>query len=97
VVSTRSLGGGKLSVTLEATGAGNGLREIRIGAARNALVEVAGSAGASGFSVALTGSPASVGGTITRVRPGEAVFVPLVVVDQCGEWRTFVGGGPNAF
>jgi hypothetical protein len=25
------------------------------------------------------------------------VTVPLTVVDSCGEWKTFVGGGATAF
>jgi hypothetical protein len=33
---------------------------------------------------------------IQRLNSG-AVIVPLTVIDGCGEWRTFVGGGPNAF
>jgi lysophospholipase L1-like esterase len=97
MVTTRRLGDGRLAVTLAATGAGNGLREIRIGAARNAMIDVAGSAGTAGFSVTLAGSPASVTGTVTRLHAGEAVHVPLVALDQCGAWPTFVGGGPNAF
>ena len=60
-------------------------------------LDVAGSAGTAGFSVTLAGSPASVTGTVTRLHAGEAVHVPLVALDQCGAWPTFVGGGPNAF
>jgi lysophospholipase L1-like esterase len=97
LVSVRTIGGGRLGFTITATGAGNGLREIRVGAARNATIEIAGSTGAGNFVVPLPGVPASVQGTVTRTRAGEAVHVPLVVVDQCGEWQTFVGGGPNAF
>ena len=94
---TRAIGGGRLGVTITATGTGNGLREIRVGAARNATVEIAGSTGIANFAVPLPGAPASIQGTVTRTRAGEAVQIPLVVVDQCGEWPTFVGGGPNAF
>jgi hypothetical protein len=28
---------------------------------------------------------------------GQATTVPLTVVDTCGSWQTFVGGGGNAF
>jgi hypothetical protein len=28
---------------------------------------------------------------------GSSATVELVIVDDCGEWRTFVGGGPGAF
>ncbi|HEY7067294.1 MAG TPA: hypothetical protein VII06_37880 [Chloroflexota bacterium] len=43
-----------------------------------------GTGGAAGFSVA-------------RVTPGQAVTVPLTVIDSCGECPTAVGGGPSAF
>lgn len=33
---------------------------------------------------------------IRRVAPG-SVHVPMSVIDQCGEWKTFAGGGPGAF
>jgi hypothetical protein len=35
--------------------------------------------------------------TVTRVAPGQATTIPLTVVDECGAWPTFVGGGPSAF
>jgi hypothetical protein len=31
------------------------------------------------------------------VTDGQASTVELVVTDGCGDWPTFVGGGPNAF
>jgi hypothetical protein len=96
-VLTQAIGGGRLGVTIAATGGGNGLREIRVGAARNATIEMAGSTGTANFVVPLANAPTSVSGTVTRTRAGEAVHVPMVVVDQCGPWQTFVGGGPNAF
>jgi lysophospholipase L1-like esterase len=95
-VSAQAIGG-RLGVTIAVTGAGNSLRVIRVGAARNATIEIANRSGTADFTAPLVGSPTSIVGTVTRVRPGQAVHVPLVVVDQCGEWQTFVGGGPNAF
>ena len=35
--------------------------------------------------------------TVTRTMAGQAVQVPFVVVDGCGDWPSFAGGGPNAF
>ena len=35
--------------------------------------------------------------TVRRVAPGQATTVPLTIVDGCGEWKTFVGGGAGAF
>jgi hypothetical protein len=34
--------------------------------------------------------------TVERVTPGQPTTVPLTVVDGCGEWKTFVGGGSGA-
>jgi hypothetical protein len=31
----------------------------------------------------------------TRVR--QSVMVPLVIIDDCGEWQTFIGGGAATF
>jgi hypothetical protein len=33
---------------------------------------------------------------VHRAGPG-AITVPLTVLDNCGSWPTFVGGGPSAF
>jgi hypothetical protein len=34
--------------------------------------------------------------TVSRVTAGQATTIPLIVVDGCGEWPTFVGGGASA-
>ncbi|HZS02765.1 MAG TPA: hypothetical protein VFE37_28900 [Chloroflexota bacterium] len=34
---------------------------------------------------------------VRRATPGQAATLRLVVVDGCGDWPTFVGGGPSAF
>ena len=47
--------------------------------------------------VPLSGQPATLGLTVQRVANGQAATVELTVTDGCGEWPTFVGGGPNAF
>jgi hypothetical protein len=33
---------------------------------------------------------------VERVTPGLSTTVPLSVIDSCGEWPTFVGGGADA-
>jgi hypothetical protein len=86
-----------LAVTIVATGAGNVIREVHVGEARNATIDVGGLAGPADFSVTLSGTSASVVTVITRARAGETVHVPLVILDLCGDWRTFVGGGPTSF
>jgi hypothetical protein len=43
--------------------------------------------------------PANVGGvdfTVERLVPGQPTTVHLSIVDGCGEWPTFVGGGAGA-
>lgn len=35
--------------------------------------------------------------TVRRVTSGQGVQVPFTVVDACGSWPTFAGGGPTAF
>lgn len=97
LVSTVRSGPERLTATISSTGQGNGLRELRIGDARNAIIDVGGQPGAANVTVTLPGSPTSVTLGMTRERPDEAVHVPLMVVDQCGDWTTFVGGGLAAF
>ena len=50
-----------------------------------------------GQAVPLPASTQQVGLMVQRVAPGQATTVHLVVTDVCGEWPTFVGGGPTAF
>jgi hypothetical protein len=81
------------------TAPNNVLRSIRIVRANNAQVEIFGQTiGAGGGTVTLSPT-ASLTFTVLRQPPGvpAAVTVPFVVTDDCGEWPTFVGGGPNAF
>jgi hypothetical protein len=33
---------------------------------------------------------------VTRLTPGQAIMIPLTVVDLCGTWPTFIGAGPGA-
>jgi len=35
--------------------------------------------------------------TVTRTTPGQPTTITLTIVDECGPWPTFVGGGPTAF
>jgi len=69
----------------------------------NAQVSVTSpSGGPSGQTTGFTYTPppgtASVSFTIQRLAPtGGATVNPVRSYDGCGEWRTFVGGGPDAF
>jgi hypothetical protein len=88
---------GSLQVGITATGPNNRLLALQVSKTTNALVDVAGQSGRSGaFTVSLPGSSASATFTIRRASAGAAT-VSLTVVDRCGTWSTFVGGGPAAF
>jgi hypothetical protein len=70
-----------------------------VGATTNAAVDVAG--GPSNLTgnavVPLPGRPVAVEILVRRLVPGLAATAQLVLVDDCGTWPTFVGGGPGAF
>jgi hypothetical protein len=92
---------GRLVATLTATGSpatpNNRLRELHFRTGPNATVEVAGQAPRSGdFTVGLPDRPEQVGFSVQRAGEG-TVHVQVVAVDDCGQWPTFVGGGPGAF
>lgn len=99
-VETSRQSAGRLGVTI-AAGVGSGapnnrVRALRFGTLSNARVLQNGQPVASGARVAWTDSgPATF--VVERVRSGQGVMVPLAVEDDCGDWSTFVGGGPSAF
>ena len=64
----------------------------------SASVTVEGSAGpaVAGEPVSLTPGTTEVRFRVRRVVPG-ATTASFTVVDACGEWTSFVGGGPMAF
>ena len=96
-VHTVPTGDGRLNVTVSASGANNGLREIRLGPGSNALVDGPGVGGSPGnATLALPAGSQSTQFFVRRGGPGP-VTVPFVVLDRCGEWPTFVGGGAGAF
>lgn len=105
VAISPAAGGGALQVVITAgTAPGttvNGIREIRVGqAVRNGLVDVQGVPGATNLGAggrAVLPTPAQqVVLRVHRAVPGQSTTVPLIVVDSCGEWSTFVGGGLGA-
>jgi hypothetical protein len=95
-------GGGALQATFTAgpgaSIATNAIREIRIGQVQNGVVDGSGKTGlGTGGVISFPAPVTSTTLTVRRVTPGQATTVPLVIVDACGEWPTFVGGGPSAF
>jgi hypothetical protein len=94
-------GRGALQVTITPTAlntsAPNTITSLRFGQFQNATVTLNGQAIASGQTVALSPAQSTVVLTVGRQSAGQPTTVPFTVVDTCGEWPTFVGGGPNAF
>lgn len=92
VTLTTSRVGQNLQVDVS-TGAGP-ISQIRYDAARNALITVGNRTNVPG---GFTYVPTSVTSQVTfTARPASgspAMMVPFVVVDACGDWRTFVGVG----
>ena len=83
-----------------ATAPNNIVRKVQIVRADNAQVEIQGQTfGAAGGSATPTSPNQRVTFTVARQPAGApaTVTVPVVVTDDCGEWNTFVGGGPTAF
>ena len=103
VVVTPRAENGTLVVTLQTTGANNGLRAVRFDAFANAVVDVGLQTNqAAPFAVSIPAGqePTSLPFTVKRqstTQGGGAATVRLVVIDGCGEWSTFVGGGARAF
>jgi hypothetical protein len=77
--------------------------QLRIGVVGSALdnvtLDVVGGAQGitSGQSIALAAGTASVELRVHRIDASRAATVPLSLIDRCGPWNTFVGGGPSAF
>jgi hypothetical protein len=97
-VQTEATGDGRLRATLSVSGANNPLSTLRFTGMANAEVDVAGQTGRSGvFAVDLPAGTTRTDVLVRRLVAGQAATVQLVIVDRCGEWPTFVGGGPSAF
>jgi hypothetical protein len=102
-VTTRPAGPNALQVTVAATRSpstapNNTLARVEIGAARNADLDVGGQIRpAAGVTIPVTAGTQTVSFTIRRQTAGQATTVPLTVTDDCGAWKTLVGGGATAF
>jgi len=99
-VSTRPLGGGRLETTVRAQSSsavpGNVLERIVFSAVQNGSISLGGAPIAVGVPVSLNGA-ASATFVLTRQQAGQASLASFTVVDRCGDWKSFVGGGPDAF
>jgi hypothetical protein len=87
-----------VSVTRSAAAPGNTLRQLRFLTIRNASVEIGNQVtSAGGFAVPTAAGTQQATFVVRRQAAGQSVTVPFSVVDDCGAWETFVGGGPAAF
>jgi uncharacterized repeat protein (TIGR01451 family) len=100
-VTAAATGPGLLTATIDAqTSAGtpsNSLSSIRITSILNATVQINGSPVSADQTVSLPGGTAQASLSVQRQTGGQASTVAFVVTDACGEWKSFVGGGPGAF
>ncbi len=73
------------------------IREVRVGPGTNARIDIGGHEyAADTFTFTPTSAMQQVTFLLRAERGDASVTVPLVVVDDCGEWRTFVGAGAHA-
>jgi hypothetical protein len=92
---------GRLQVSLAtSTNAGqatNTIRSIQFGRSTGAEVEFPGRpASSDAFDLSLPPGATQATFTVHRTAGG-SVQVPFSIVDDCGAWRTFVGGGGSSF
>ncbi|MCC6177230.1 MAG: fibronectin type III domain-containing protein [Chloroflexi bacterium] len=97
-LATTPDGAGALRITVTVGHPSAPLQSIRFGAAKNALIDIAGRRGERGnFTVSLASGTQQIAFTVRREVQGQPTTVPLILVDRYGDWPTFVGGGPSAF
>jgi thermitase len=95
-IATAATGAGTLDVTVTA-GAGV-IREIDFRSLRNAAVTIDSQSGVtSPFVYRPTSYSRQVPFTVTQQSGSQATTVSLAILDDCGTWTTFVGGGTNGF
>ena len=88
----------KVTVTAgTATQGTNRLQQLRFGAGSNAVIDTGTQAASGGnFSINVPATPSEYTFTLKRAASGQAVTVPVTVVDSCGEWQTLIGSGTGA-
>jgi hypothetical protein len=91
-----------VTVTRQASAPYNTVRQIQFGPTRNASVTINGQTDPDGnFTATMPLPTTSVSFVVRRSppppAPAQASTVPFTVIDDCGGWDSFVGGGPTAF
>jgi hypothetical protein len=100
-LSTVPASGGRLQVTITTSGnpgqPATPLRSIQFGRSTGAEVEYPGrGASSDAFNVDLPAGATQATFTVHRTAGG-SVQAPFTAIDDCGPWRTFVGGGASSF
>ena len=100
-VSMTKTAGGRLDVTVT-PGIGSGApnnrpHALRIGTVTNARVLVNGQQVPNGGRVTFAANVTAAHFLVERIATDKGATVPLVLEDDCGDWATFVGGGPSAW
>jgi hypothetical protein len=104
-VATAKLGTGQMQATLAALTSSNtptnSLSSVRIISIDNAVVRLNGGIVAVGQTVPLANGTQQATLLLDRRAPAGnpilASTVQFAVTDRCGEWKSFIGGGPAAF
>ena len=100
-VQSAPAGPGQLQTTVTAqilpATPSNSLQRITFARVVNGIVLLNGSPVAEGASIALPGGTTQITLLTQRQNVGAGTIVVFVVTDICGNWPSFVGGGPTAF
>jgi hypothetical protein len=93
-------GSHQLSVHVDSTplntNGNNPLQQVQFTKLQNAAVTLNGQTFTSSQTYIVPANTIGVDFTVARVTPGLATTVEITVVDGCGSWHTFVGGGAAA-
>jgi hypothetical protein len=93
-------GGSRLQVRIEATPLNsqqnNAIQQLVFGSFHNARVTLNGQLVGEQQTINLPPGLTTVELFVERAVAGEPTTVPFSVIDSCGEWKTFVGGGAGA-
>jgi parallel beta-helix repeat protein len=94
---------GRLNVSVTATrpasAPNNSIYQLQFGPAQNATVEINGQSRTGGNFTAFVAAGTQQVAFVVRRTPANApsTTVPFTVTDDCGGWKSFVGGGAHAF
>jgi uncharacterized protein (DUF1501 family) len=92
---TTAAANGQLQVHIQS--GGGMIREIRFGPSQNASIDVGNLTGQMGTFTYRPAAPSPEAWFFVRKTATGPSTVPIVVVDDCGEWKSFAGGGTAAF